>query len=186
MKKTKFTIRGLTPLMMRNGCLADPLDERTKVLARLTKKKTKTDDDHRAVRECEWRGSLYVDKNGAPCLPGETIEACLSEGARRFKLGKAAKGGIVVDGNFAIDYEGPRDIDALWNHGGFIKLAGVKIQQKRVIRARPMFPAWSCTFVVMWDPSMIKDEDQLCEIVDAGGLCGIGDWRPKFGRFEVV
>jgi hypothetical protein len=185
-KTTTITIRGLTPLIMHNGQLADPLNEHAKALSKLTKKKNKTDDDQLAVRKCEWHGGLYVDEKGAPCLPGEVIEAALAEGAKKYKLGKVAKGGIIVDGNFAIDYDGPKKIEKLWEHGGFIKLAGVKVQQKRVIRSRPMFPAWSCTFDVQWDPSLVKDEEQLFEIVEAAGQSGIGDWRPKFGRFEVV
>lgn len=186
MNTTTFEIRGLTPLLMHNGRLADPLDPATKRLAALTKKAKKTDDDHLEVRKCEWYGGLYVDDKGAPCLPGEIIEAALVEGAKKFKLGKAAKGGLIVDGNYALTYDGPKNIDKLWAHGGFLKLAGAKVQGKRVIRSRPMFAAWSVTFDVMWDPTMISDKKQLAEIVRSAGMSGVGDWRPKFGRFEVV
>lgn len=186
MKTTKITIRGLTPLIMHNGQLADPLNEASKALSRLSKKKNKTDDDHLAMRKCEWIGGLYVDEDGAPCLPGEVIEAAIAEGAKKFKLGKVAKGGVIVDGNFALKYDGPKKQDKLWEHGGFLKLAGVKVKQSRVIRARPMFPSWECTFTVQWDPSLVKDEEQLFEIVESAGTSGIGDWRPKYGRFEVV
>lgn len=186
MNTTTITIKGLTPLIMHNGQLADPLNAATKALSRLTSKKKKTDDDHLEVRKCEWYGGLYVDEKGAPCLPGEVIEAALVEGAKKFKLGKMTKGGVIVFGNFALEYEGPKSIDKLWSHGGFLKCAGVKIQGKRIIRSRPIFPAWSCTFDVQWDPSLVKDEEQLMEIAESAGQTGIGDWRPKYGRFEVV
>ena len=186
MNTTTITIKGLTPLLMHNGQLADPLNEHTKALAKLTSKRNKTESDHLAVRKAEWYGGLYVDDDGAPCLPGEVLEAALCEGAKKFKLGKVAKGGIVVAGNFKIDHIGPKTADDLWKHGGFIKLAGAKLNGKtRVIRARPMFPEWSCTFDVLWDPTLVKDEDQLMEIAQSAGMTGVGDWRPKFGRFEV-
>lgn len=186
MNSTTISIKGLTPLLMHNGQLADPLNDATKALAKLTSKRNKTEADHLAVRKTEWYGGLYVDKDKEPCLPGEVIEASLAEGARRFKLGKVAKGGIVVVGNFKLDYRGPKAIDALWEDGGFIKCTGVKLQKQRVIRSRPMFPEWGCTFDVLWDPQLVKDEEQLVEIAESAGMTGIGDWRPKYGRFEVV
>lgn len=186
MKITKISIRGLTPLIMHNGQLADPLNEHTQALSRLTGKRKKTIDDHKAIGKCEWLGGLYVNDKGAPCLPGEVIEACLVEGAKKYKLGKVAKGGIIVLGDYALEYEGPRTIDKLWDHGGFLKRAGVKVGMARVIRSRPIFPQWSCSFEVQWDPSLVKDEEQVIEIAESAGMSGICEWRPKFGRFEVV
>lgn len=186
MKTTTFTIRGTTPLLMHNGQLADPLSDAAKSLSKLTKKKEKTESDHLAIRKCEWYGGLYLDENGAPCLPGEVLEATLAEGAKKYKLGKAVKGAVIIDGNFPLAYDGPKTADKLWADGGYLKLAGVRNKQNRVIRSRPMFQKWECTFDVQWDPELIKDEDQLCEIVEAAGTTGIGDWRPKYGRFEVV
>ena len=186
MNTTSVRIEGLTPLIMHNGHLADPLDEASKALAKLTKKKQKTEADHLAVRKCEWYGGLYVDEHGAPCLPGEVLEGCLAEGAKKYKLAKTVKGAVIIDGNWPIIYTGPKDIDKLWEGGGHIKLAGVGLRGQRVIRCRPMFPEWSIEFEVQWDPTMLKDEEQLFEIVEAAGMCGVGDWRPKFGRFEVV
>lgn len=185
MKTTTISINGLTPLLMHSGRLADPLDKASQTLAKLAGKKNKTIDDHKAIGEAEWYGSLYLDEKGRPCLPGEVLEACLAEGAKRYKLGKVAKGGLIVEGNFALEYDGPKDPRKLWEHGGFSKRAGVRVKQNRVIRTRPMFPQWSCTFTVDWDPLLVKDEDQLIEIAKSAGLTGVGDWRPKFGRFEV-
>jgi len=185
MKTTEIKIRGLTPLIMHNGRLSDPLDENTQALARLTSKRNKTLDDHRAVSKCEWYGGLYVDADGAPCLPGEVIEACLVEGAKKYKLGKAAKGGVIVEGNYALKFKGPKDPDKLWADGAYLKRASVKIGTNRVIRSRPIFAEWAVEFDVQWDPKIIKDETTVLEIVDAAGQSGIGDWRPKFGRFEI-
>lgn len=185
MNTTTFTINGITPLIMHNGRLSDPLDEWTQALAKLTSKRKKTIDDHKAVSKTEWFGGLYIDDDGTPCLPGEVIEASLVEGAKKYKLGKASKGGLVVVGNFKLKYDGPKTAEKLWEHGGFLKRASVKVGTARVIRSRPIFPEWSCKFSVMWDPSLISDEDTLREIVESAGQSGICDWRPKFGRFQV-
>jgi hypothetical protein len=186
MKTTTFTIKSLTALIMHNGRLADPLDEHTKRLAKLTSSKQKTEKYHREISEAEWYGSLYTDEDEEPCLPGEVLESMLVEGAKKYKLGKAAKGAIIVTGDFKLVYDGPKKLAALWSHGGFLKRAGVRVGQSRIIRSRPCFPKWECTFTIQWDPDLIKDEDQLAEIVEASGLTGVGDWRPKFGRFEVI
>lgn len=185
MNTSSFTATGITPLILHNGRLSDPLDEWTQALAKLTSKRKKTIDDHKAVSKTEWYGGMYVDEDGAPCLPGEVIEACLVEGAKKYKLGKASKGGLVVLGNYKIKYEGPKSVDKLWEHGGFLKRASVKVGMARVIRSRPIFQSWSCTFDVTWDPALISDESTLREIVDSAGQSGICDWRPKFGRFQV-
>lgn len=186
MKTTKIKIRGLTPLIMHNGRLSDPLDDATQALARLTSKRNKTLDDHRAVSKAEWYGGLYVDENGAPCLPGEVLEAALVEGAKKYKLGKATKGGIIVAGNFPLAYDGPKNVDKLWADGGYLKRASVRVGTSRVIRSRPFFQKWALAFEVQWDPEVMKDEDTIHEIAEAAGKSGVGDWRPKFGRFETT
>jgi hypothetical protein len=185
MKSTTIKIIGVTPLIMHSGRLADPLDPATLALAELTSKRKKTLDDHRAVSKAEWTGSIYVNEKGRPCLPGEVLEATLAEGAKADKLGKAAKAGIVVPENAELIYSGPKTVDGLWEHGGFLKRAGVKVGMARVIRSRPIFPEWSCKFEVLWDPSVIKSEKQLLNIAHAAGRSGVGDWRPKYGRFVV-
>lgn len=182
----EISIRGITPLIMHNGRLSDPLDDATQALARLTSKRNKTLDDHKAVSKCEWMGSLYLDEKGAPCLPGEVIEAALVEGAKKYKLGKAAKGGIIVLGDFALEYDGPKDPAKMWENTGYLKRASVKVGTSRIIRSRPIFMKWAVSFAVQWDAMVIKDETTVLEIVVAAGQSGIGDWRPKFGRFEAV
>jgi hypothetical protein len=186
LKTTKIKITGLTPLLMHNGSLADPLHASSIALARLSGKRQKTIEDHKSLSKVEWYGGLYVDEKGRPCLPGEVLEAAIAEGAKKSKRGKDAKAAVMVVGNFPLDYTGPKTADALWDHGGFMKRAGVRVKQARVIRTRPMFPEWSCSFEIQWDPSVIKSERDLLDIVEDAGRCGLGDWRPKFGRFQLA
>jgi hypothetical protein len=49
-----------------------------------------------------------------------------------------------------------------------------------------LFPTgWSILFELEFDDSIINEESVLKAAVDAGALIGLGDWRPKFGRFTV-
>ena len=171
---------------MHNGRLADPIDPVSINLSKLTSKKKKTYDDHMAIAKAEWYGGLYVDDKERPCLPGEVLESTLVTGAKVHRLGQVAKGGIIIFGNFKLVHDGPKTIDELWKHGGYIKRSAVRVKNARVIRTRPMFPVWSCKFTVQWDPQLVHDEEQLMDIVRSAGTTGLCDYRPKFGRFEVV
>jgi hypothetical protein len=91
-----------------------------------------------------------------------------------------------VMGNAPLIFDGPKNVDKLWAHGGYLKRAAVRVGTARVIRSRPYFPGWGCTFDVQWNAELVKDETTLFEIAEAAGQSGICEWRPKFGRFEVV
>lgn len=62
----------------------------------------------------------------------------------------------------------------------------VVMQRGRVMRSRPKFENWGLTFDVVVTEEEIR-EDTIKEILKyAGNFIGIGDFRPKFGRFEGV
>jgi len=188
MNKETIKIQGVTPLLMHNGRLADSLDPAAKTLAAAVRraKKSKADADQLEVRRTEWYGGMYCNADSRPILPADSLEGALVEGARAHRLGKKAKGGIIVTDDALLEYPGPRTVDELCADGGFMKCAGIRVGTSRVIRTRPMFTTWSATFSVLWDPAQIPDRDTFLEIVDSAGNSGIGDWRPKYGRFTRV
>jgi hypothetical protein len=49
-----------------------------------------------------------------------------------------------------------------------------------------MFPNWSAEIEVRYNPSLLNANEVKDFLVAAGELEGIGDWRPRFGRFEVA
>ena len=55
----------------------------------------------------------------------------------------------------------------------------------KVMRTRPVFRNWSCTAVAQYDPDVLNLRDIEEIAADAGKLVGLGDWRPKHGRFET-
>ncbi|MBP2316527.1 hypothetical protein [Azospirillum soli] len=179
-----FRITGVSPLLMHNGRLADPLEPLVKEIKKLSGKRPKTETDQEQMAKLEFLGSLYLH-GGEPCLPGELIEAALIDGAMRKRRGPQAKAGLLCDGNIPLQYEGPRRPEDLWNDDRFRFRTGVRIGRLRVMRVRPRFDTWSAAFTIQFMPSLLN-EDEVRDIVRlTGEVVGIGDWRPKFGRFIV-
>jgi len=55
-----------------------------------------------------------------------------------------------------------------------------------VLRCRPIFREWEIDFTVLFDERAIQREDLDMVVGDAGTMIGLGDYRPRFGRFELV
>ena len=183
----KATIKG-TSLMMHNGRLADPLDPFAKALKVESKRRGKSDADHEAVAEAEFRGGLYHDEELGPYIPAEWIHAALIEGAKLSKLGKLFKSSVVVNGaKFPLKYKGPRDVDSLAKNVKFRDRRCVRVGQSKVMRTRPVFHDWSVSFEVLIVGEALNVDDVKVALRNAGAMVGMGDGRPMFaGKFEVV
>jgi hypothetical protein len=186
LNSVSFRITGKSPLLLHNGQLADPTNKVVSEMKKITSKRQKTDEDHQELARLEFLGSLYLDSDGAPCIPGLVMESCLKSGAKVAKNGKKLEAGVfIVEENIPIQYNGPKNADALWEDGGFIFRAGVKVGQARVIRTRPKFSEWACEFSVEFDSEIIDREEVIRAVVDAGNIKGLCDYRPRHGRFET-
>lgn len=178
-------IRGISPLLMHNGHMADPLNEYAKELKKVSKKRVKTDDDHAAMADIEYMGGLYIGDDGAPVIPGENIEAMLVKAAKSQKSGPKAQSGVWSDGRWPVEFKGPRDPEALMNDENFRDRRMVRVTTSRVARTRPMFRAWKLAFQVEIIRVLV-DPDEVRQWLEYAGLAvGLGDYRPKFGRFAV-
>ena len=183
----EFDIRGLAPLMVHNGQLADPLNQFAKAMREVSSKRKKTDADHMELAKLEFLGGLYLDEKRHPCIPGQNIEAMLTDAGRKKRMGDAIKAGVISDGNWPILYEGPKDPVKMWDSGKFHDRRGAKLNGKAtVIRTRPIFRSWSMKFAVSFLPTVINKKDLVDLVKVAGQMVGLGDFVPRFGRFEVV
>jgi hypothetical protein len=196
MKITTFkaTIKSIRPLIMHNGRLRDPLDKHSKALSSAVKKSktSKSDDDILDVHRLEFMGSLYFDPRLGPVIPADNLQAMLTEGARKRKLGKQVEALVQVtepdDGSsgYRLEYAGPRDPEKMWEDDRFRFTKACKVGTSAVMRTRPRFPDWKVSFnleTIEGGPT----KDQLEEALeDAGLLVGLGDWTPRYGRFELV
>ncbi len=185
MEKIKVRITGTRPILLHSSIGSDPLNQLTKNHKKLTSKRKKTDEDHEQIAKSEWTMALYYDEKIGPYLPGVNIEASIIAGAKLKKLGKTIQRGVeVLTDECKLEYSGPRDPEKLWN-AGFYDARTVKVQQARLVRYRHIFNNWSCAVEILFDEEIINKDELVTCIVDAGLYCGIGDFRPKFGRFEV-
>ncbi len=187
MKTVNFRIRGIAPLLMHNGQTADPLNEYAIRLREISAKRKKTAEDHEEMANLEWEAGLYLDGEGKIVLPSFVIEATLNNAAKKLKMGKQALSGLSVVNNSQLIFEGPEDISDLSKDSRFRLRTSARIQNSRVMRTRPLFPlGWEASFDVTYDPGTFN-ERQVSQIVHiAGDTIGICDWRPKFGRFEIL
>jgi hypothetical protein len=174
---------------MHNGLLVDPMNpfqRRIKELARKGAKKL-TDSDYEQIDRLKWEGGLYFDENVGPFVPNDNIEATILAGARKSRQGKETQAAVFVSDEIVkLDYKGPRTMEALYVDKRFQLRKRVTIGKAAVIGVRPMFPTgWSIDFEIEFDDSVINRKDVIKAMEEAGKLCGLGDWRPKFGRFVV-
>ncbi len=62
----------------------------------------------------------------------------------------------------------------------------VNVNDARVMRTRPRFSEWHVVADVEFLPSLLNP-NEVIEIFEIAGLReGLGDWRPKFGKFSVT
>ena len=181
----KIKLIGSRPLLMHADCLADPLNPQTKLHKEMTAKRKKSDQDHEAIAKSEWRSGLYYDEQLGPYLPGININSAIIEGAKLSKLGKLLNRSIeVMDEKPRLDYDGPRKIEKLWD-ARFYDARSVKISTSRIMRYRPIFKKWECTCEIAFDDEAINRDQLISCVLDAGKYIGIGDYRPRFGRFTM-
>lgn len=177
------TASGGSPLVMHNERLADPLEDVVREIAKISKKRNKTEANHLEIARLEFHGGLYVNGNG-PCLPAWNILRCLQDGAKRHKRGVDVPRGVYpILEHTDVLYDGPRDPDELWKDGTFALRKTVGIQRSRTMRTRPIFTNWQAALPAEVDMA-IWDLDTLRNCwADAGKYSGLGEMRPIYGRF---
>lgn len=183
--KVRLTLTGTAPLLMHNVRLANPSDTIARSMKEISGKRKKTDEDYDRLARLEFEGGLYMDPVVGPFVPGKNVEKSIVEGGRITKNGKQVERGLfVTDNECPLIYSGPRDAQALWD-AGFADAQVVKVGMARVVRTRPIFREWSVEAEAILDPGLLNLDTLRAIAADAGAMCGIGDYRPRYGRFTV-
>jgi hypothetical protein len=185
------TIKG-TRLMMHNEQLANPFNEYTQELAKLTHKRGKTIEDYRAIAEIEFQGGLYFDAKAGPYIPARCLNKCLVMGARRRKLGKMFEQMVLVDREVnPVIYKGPRSRKELWSalsptgEHAFADQRLIGVNAARTLRTRPLFTDWRCDFIVKVIDGAVDAAD-VETAIEAAQSIGILDGRPVYaGQFVM-
>lgn len=194
-KKVTFTVKGLTPLILHCGQTADPLNEFSKRLKKVSSKRKKVDEDHLEMSSIEWDSSLYRHESFGGTglyMPSENIFACLVKASKKLKMGPFISAvlmdqpiGYALKTKYKTIEDAKRD-PATW----FKKI--VSVQTSKVVRTRSIFQEWSIDVSLELDHSTM-DVEQLKQILTiAGKSVGMGDWRPGspkcpgvYGRFCI-
>jgi hypothetical protein len=185
--KVRLELKGEAPLLMHNAAGADPLNPLVKEMKKITSKRVKTDEDLEAIARLEYEVSLYHVEGLGPVVPGAMIERCLVVGGRITRAGKNVERGLfVLDNESPLIYRGPRSIEELWQDPSFRLMAPVTVSGRKVMRCRPMFREWAVEVNAEVDATVLNLQD-LRGIADhAGTMAGLGDWRPRYGRFAAT
>jgi hypothetical protein len=183
----QLKMTGLRPLVMHNGLMADPTNPLTRRIKEIVSKGSKklTDADYEERDWLEWQAGLYWSEDCGAYIPSDNIERCIQLGAQKSRIGKDVAAAVFCsESAIKLQYDGPKDMRKLYDAGNFILRKGVAVQKSRLIRIRPMFPTgWKLQFQLEFDDNIINAKNLLKAVSDAGMLIGLGDWRPKFGRF---
>lgn len=172
MKSVSIEVTGIAPLLQHRFATEEHG-------ANKSKSKKKVYDPKEEAEKC-----LYKNTKGEIYQPAEHIYQSMVKAAVDFKFeGKKTYKDVITSGivispeEIPLITESPYEIDA----------RGAVVQRARIVRWRPRFNKWKLQFSI----DILDDENisvpVLKEILEkAGATKGIGDYRPRFGRFMVT
>jgi hypothetical protein len=142
---------------------------------------------------------VYRDVAGAICIPGRYLIGSVTDprnGAAKYRQDPRSPRKSALDlyraGVVALTELAPirsvanlEQAATVWDH---LDRQRVMVQRNGVTRERPAFlPGWRATFEVqVLTPEYIAPTALLDVLTMAGRLVGIGDYRPTYGRFQIV
>lgn len=185
----RVRLTGVAPLLLHSARLCDPSDEITRAMKAITSKpakgkNAKTPDDLVELQRLEFLGGLYWSDDLGPYIPSSNIEGLIRDGAKSVRMGSATEAGLQAE-DAPLLYDGPRDPDELWSSGRFHDVRSTVVGRARVMRTRPVFRSWAIETTVTLFGLGIQAESIPTWLAHAGTYVGLGDYRPKFGRFVV-
>lgn len=172
MKSINVKIKGIVPLLQNRfiGEVEESASQRSGVVDRSE----------------EWRDALYFDEEIGIYEPAEHIWGSMIKAAVNFQIpGKGKKtykdlmkSAIIIDPNkIPLGKKEPDEIDK----------RPVVIRGSRILRQRPMMKeGWELSFAINLLDEQLQPDVVKVILEHAGKYVGIGDYRPRFGRFEVT
>jgi len=161
-----------------------PADKKTiDKMKQLIKTLSKNPADEKAFTE-EAEAYTYRNSEGY-YIPSFQIEACLVKAGTSERVAGQGKKTYKDYMNAFVMVE-PEEI-RITPQEYTLDRRFVRVQRSRIMRTRPKWrKGWTARFqLVVLDDSI--PTQILQRILEYGGMyVGIGDWRPRFGRFEVT
>ncbi len=184
MYSVNVTLRGIAPLLQHKFPLPE-LSTVAKGSSRSTGSKDYTQ---------EWRDYFYADKAGI-YQPSAHILGAMTKAAAAFKIsGKRGKtykdlmqsSIIITPDRIPHHMAVPDELDDDADKPLYLDVRPVVVQRARVVRVRPtLHEGWCLEFVIEVADDEIHHATLNEILAYAGKAVGIGDFRPRFGRFMV-
>lgn len=141
----------------------------------------------KAKKEDDVESYVYRNDKGFLCLPGEYLRMSLI-GSAKYRQDPRSPRKSAMD----LFKAGIISITQLASLGAtnwdYLDKRRVVIQRNAITRSRPAFKeGWTATIQLLCNlPEYISPAFLNDVIAQAGKLVGVGDFRPTFGRFQVV
>lgn len=150
----------------------------------------------------EWLDTMYVDRGGLLCQPASHLEGAMQRAAASFTM-TGKRGRTWKDPIKAYVYVSPDDIPHI-RDGAYVQapdasllknptesmsvsIMRVKVQRAAVARSRLLLaPGWELAFKIEVQDTQVPAGTVKQILEEAGRAVGIGDYRPRYGRFEVI
>jgi hypothetical protein len=189
MKTFKVRVESLQPLLMKSPRGVDPTDPIVKQIKAITSKRSKqrTDADLALLDKLEFMVGLYWNDK-AVYVPDVNLIGAIRDGAKANRRGREISAGVdVIESEIPLLYDGPKTPDQLYE----ARFADRRMVKNKggggaVMRVRPRFNKWALEFSVIVDEHVIEPQYVRDALEHAGLRVGLGDFRPRFGRFSVV
>ena len=171
----KVTIEGAAPLLFHRWNVEAVAE------------KAKAAKGSKAKKEDNVESYVYRDEKRHICLPGEYFRQAIIHAAKYMQDPRSPrksamdlfKAGLVVLTDYASLGKSEWD---------FLDQRRVTVQRNGLTRVRPaMHKGWRATVELqVLLPEYITREILNAAIQNAGRLVGVGDFRPTYGRFQIV
>lgn len=137
--------------------------------------------------QSDFEQSMYRFDDGGHGFPATAFKSATIGGARSFE------GVTMTQLRPALFFqgEGPQQLIRLSCSEPIMREDMVRVGMGTAdIRYRAQYDDWAATLCITYNPRIITAESVVA-LVDAGGMGGIGEWRPEkgtgtFGTFEVI
>lgn len=131
----------------------------------------------------------YLGDNG-PVMPVQNIWGSLHAAAKKTREGAQFRDGVsMLSESVDLDYDGPRDLNALWGEGlsgsPFVDYRPVGQQAVKIMRCRPRLAEWSLEVTFILDETILDPEQFALFAEKSGRYVGLGDFRVQYGRFSA-
>lgn len=147
------------------------------------------------MEQLNWREKAYFEGDGMVYVPGENIHECMKEAAKYWGQripGEGQKTYTDVIAKAVVCENMPfgihKDSDDLIPFGKAVNGNPSKGKKSgcKVYKIRPLIRPWDGTFRIHVFDGRLTEGILKVVLSYAGTFIGLCDWRPTFGRFELL